>query len=108
MPIQLFGCLDSGENEADKKIVGNEYLCKNEYLGLRLHRQDYSDGTCFYSLEDGKGQFRVDYGNRDLSELINVLEGGIEIDKKYVDILPFKKEDIKQTKTLIEAIKQYI
>ena len=91
-----------------KMIVGNEYLCRNEYLGLRLHRQDYSDGTCFYTLEDGRGQWRVDYGNSDLSELVKVLEGRIEIDKQYVDILPFKTEDIEQTMNLIEDIRKFL
>jgi len=96
-----------GEDTAEYiKIVGNEYLCKNEYLNLTLHRQDYSDGTCFYTLEDDKGEFRVDYGNRNLSELIKVLKSGIEVDKKYVDILPFKAESIAQTLELIKDIKQ--
>lgn len=98
-----------GKDDTDYvKIVGNEYLCKNEHLNLRLHRQDYSDGHSFYSLEDHRGYFRVNYGNRDLSELIRVLERGIEIDEKYVEILPSKKEDIKQTRKLIENMKQYM
>ena len=91
-----------------KRIIGNEYLCENEHLGLRLHRQDYSDGTCFYTLEDNRGQWRADYGNHDLSELVKVLERGIEIDEQYVDILPFKTENIEQTKQLIEDIKSYM
>lgn len=90
------------------RIVGNEYLCKNEHLGLRLHRQDYSDGTCFYTLQDNRGQWRVDYGNRDLSELVKVLERGIEVDKKYTGVLPHIEVTIAQTKKLIEDIKQYI
>ncbi len=90
------------------RIVGNEYLCKNECLGLRLHRQDYSDGTCFFTLLDHRGQFRVDYGNRDISELIKVLERGIEIDKKYIGILPSIEETIQQTRKLIENMKKYI
>ena len=90
------------------RIIGNEYLCKNEHLGLRLHRQDYSDGTCFYSLQDNRGQFRVNYGNYDLSELVKVLERKIEIDKKYVGTLPHIEEGIEQTTKLIEDIKQYI
>ena len=57
-----------------RKIIGNEYLCTNEYLGLKLHRQDYSDGTCFYTLQDKFGEFRVNHGNKNLEELINVLE----------------------------------
>lgn len=91
-----------------KRIIGNEYLCENNHLGLRLHRQDYSDGTCFYTLEDNRGQWRVDYGNHDLLELIGVLKRGIEIDKQYVDVLPHIEEQIRQTKILIEDIKKYI
>lgn len=91
-----------------KRIIGNEYLCENKHLGLRLHRQDYSDGTCFYSLQDNRGQFRVDYGNRSLSELIKVLEREIEIDKKYIDTLPSSKETIQQIKNLIDDMKPYL
>lgn len=90
------------------KVIGNKYLCENKHLGLKLHKQDYSDGTCFYTLEDNRGEWRVDYGNHDLSELIGVLERGIEIDKQYVDILPSKAEDIRQTKQLIDDIKKYV
>lgn len=91
-----------------KRIICNEYLCRNEHLGLRLHRQDYSDGTCFYTLEDNRGEFRVDYGNHKLVELIKVLERGIAIDEKYVDILPTVEETIKETRKLIENIQNFI
>lgn len=90
-----------------RRIIGNRYLCKNEYLGLRLHRQDYSDGTCFYSLHDKSGQFCVNYGNCDLSELIKVLEEEIEADKLYIDTLPSIKETIEQTRKLIDDMKRY-
>ena len=73
-----------------------------------MHRQDYSDGTCFYTLQDNRGQFRVDYGNRDLSELIKVLEREIEIDKKYVDTLPSIEETIWQKRKLIDDIKSFM
>lgn len=75
-----------------KRIIGNEYLCGNKHLGLRLHRQDYSDGTCFYTLQDNSGQWRVDYGNHDLSKLIKVLESKIENDEKYASIFPHTQE----------------
>lgn len=99
-----------------KRIIGNEYLCENKYLGLRLHRQDYSDGTCFYTLQDDRSQWPVDYGNHDLSKLIKVLESKIENDEKYASIFPHTQEQVKQiireqinhTKKLIEDIKRYI
>ena len=69
-----------GKDTAEyQKIIGNEYLCKSEYFGLKLHKQSYSDNTCFYTLEDKYGDFRVDYGNENLQELINVLERENEI-----------------------------
>jgi len=96
-----------GENTEDyKRIIGNEYLSYNKYLNLKLHKQNYSDGTCFYTLEDNRGEFRVNYGNRDLKELIKVLEGTIEIDKKYLDSCPHLQENIEQTEKLISDIKQ--
>ena len=91
-----------------KRIIGNEYLCENKHLGLRLHRQDYSDGTCFYMLKDNRGQWRVDYGNHNLLELIGVLERGIEVDKQYIGTLPSIEETIQQTKKLIDDIKQCV
>lgn len=92
-----------------KRIIGNEYLCRNKYLGLKLHKQSYSDGTCFYALEDNNGRFRVNYANSDLSELIKVLERRIEINKRYEDIcLPSMKEEIEQIRKLIEDINSYI
>lgn len=98
-----------GKDTTDyRRIVRNEYLCKNEYLGLKLHKQDYSDGTCFYTLQDNRGEFRVGYGNRDLSELIKVLEREIEIDKKYVNTLPSIEETIRQTRKLIDDIKSFM
>lgn len=98
-----------GEDTTEyRRIIGNKYLCKNEYLSLQLHKQDYSDGTCFYTLEDNRGQFRIDYGNHDVSGLINVLQRGMEIDKKYIDILPFIEGNIRQTRKLIDDMKQYV
>lgn len=88
------------------KIIGNEYLCYNKYLNLKLHKQNYSDGTCFYTLEDNHGDFSVDYGKSKLSELIKVLEGNIEVDKKYLGKCPHLNENIKQTEILISDIKQ--
>lgn len=89
-------------------IISNEYLCKNEYLNLRLHKQNYSDGTSFYSLEDNRGEFRVNYGDKDLKQLILVLQSKIKINKEYIEILPTVKEEIKQTEKLIKDIKKFI
>ena len=98
-----------GKDTAEyQKIIGNEYLCKSEYFGLKLHKQSYSDNTCFYTLEDNYGDFRVDYGNENLQELINVLERENEIDKKYIGILPTAEENIKQRDSFITDIKQFL
>lgn len=91
-----------------RKIIGNEYLCTNEYLGLKLHRQDYSDGTCFYTLQDKFGEFRVNHGNKNLEELINVLERENQLDEKYIKSLPTIKETITQRKIFITDIKMIL
>lgn len=96
------------DTESYVKIIGNIYLCENSYLNLRLHKQDYSDGTCFYSLQDSKGDFRVNYGNYDLTKLIKVLKETIRIKKKYLDKLPSAKNSIEQTMKLITEMQQFI
>lgn len=94
------------DTEDYTRVIGNEYLCYNKHLNLKLHKQNYSDGTCFYTLEDNRGEFRVNYGNHDLKELVGVLERTIEIDKEYLSKCPHLQENIEQTKKLISDIKQ--
>jgi hypothetical protein len=82
----------AGKDVTDyKMIIGNECLCKNEYLELSLHRQEYSDGTCFYTLVDNRGEFRVDYANSDLLEIIKVLKSGVEANMQYMGLPSMKK-----------------
>lgn len=90
------------------KIIGNEYLCTNEYLGLKLHKQDYSDGTHFYTLEDKFGDFCVDHGSENLEKLIDVLERQNQVDEKYTKSLPIIKETITQRNVFIIDIKKFL
>ena len=91
-----------------RKIIGNEYLCVNEYLGLKLHRQDYSDGTCFYTLQDKFGEFRVNHGSKNLEKLIDVLERENQLDEKYIKSFPAIKETITQRNIFIIDIKKIL
>lgn len=105
-----------------KRITGNTILFENKYR--RLHRQDYSDGTCFYSLYEWlehpyphhARDFRVDEGADNLQELIDYMNGQLEFDyahlkKSYVQNNPIIKERVEQTiaeeQELIEFMKQY-
>jgi len=88
-------------------ITGNEYLCESEYLRLRLRKQTYSNGTCFYSLLDHHGDFRIDHGCDNLSELIGVLRMENDIDKRYIGSLPVE-EAISERAKLIEKMKQFV
>lgn len=93
-----------------RRVIGNEYLCSNKYLGLRLHKQNYSDCSCFYTLEDNRGKCRAgrDYRNSDLSELIKVLERRIAVEEEYVGTLPILKESIKETRKFVADIQKFI
>ena len=68
----------------NKKITGNEILftCKivSNYT-LSFHKQSYSDGTCFYTLQDEKGDWNVGYGSDNISNLIARMQREITIYK---------------------------
>jgi hypothetical protein len=74
--------------ENKRKITGNEvlFICKvdlnNNKSSLSLHKQSYSDGTCFYTLQNEKGNWDVRYGNGNIQELIKEIEWDIEINSK--------------------------
>lgn len=62
-----------------KQIINNEnlftYKLKLENgSSLTLHKESYSDGTCFYTLEDERGKWDVNHGSYYLQDLINQME----------------------------------
>lgn len=71
-----------------KRITGNSILFENEYRQLK--RQDYSDGTCFYTLHQWverpyphyERDFKVEEGADNLGELIDYMNGQIDFDYK--------------------------
>lgn len=50
---------------------------------LSLWKQSYSDGTCFYTLQDENKNWKVEYGSRDLKELIAQLEHELKVEEEY-------------------------
>ena len=104
-----------------KRITGNTILFENKYR--RLHRQDYSDGTCFYTLHQWlerphphyERDFRVDEGADNLQELIDYMNGQLEFDyehlkQSYVQNNLIIKKRVEQTiaeeQELVEFMKQ--
>lgn len=75
--------------ENKKKITGNEilFICKfnfnNNNNTLSLHKQSYSNGTCFYTLQDNAGNWKVKYGNEEISELIKQIEYELKINIQH-------------------------
>ncbi len=68
----------------EKTITNNEILftCKLDLPGggsLSLHKQSYSDGTCFYTLQDRFGFYKIEYASRYISDLIKQVTREIEI-----------------------------
>jgi aspartyl-tRNA synthetase len=85
-----------------RTITNNEVLftCKANVDGnvtLSLHKQSYSDGTCFYTLQDARGNWKVEYGSHDLNKLIKQLKREIKIESVH------KEKDYYKTN---EAIKE--
>ena len=77
----------AGVIEGRKKITGNEVLFKestNNGYSLSLHKQSYSDGTCFYSLKDKLGRWSVNHGSNNINDLLEQmkLEKSIAIETK--------------------------
>lgn len=71
--------------ENNHKIIGNQilFVCKSELGGiLKLHKQLYSDETCFYTLEDGRGDWNVNYGSNNLQDLIKQMQLEINIEQE--------------------------
>jgi len=63
-------------------VVSNDMLftCKSS-LGdtLSLHKQSYSDGTCFYMLKDNSDKMKAEHGNSSLKKLIRQLKHEIKV-----------------------------
>jgi hypothetical protein len=78
-----------GEVPIGRKITKNEIMFQHECAetkeALSLHKQYYSDGTCFYSLQDKSGDFCVNYGSDNLQDLIEQMELEIKCDKRWFD-----------------------
>ena len=85
------------------RITGNTILFENKYR--RLKRQDYSDGTCFYTLHQWvehpyphyEKDFRVDEGADNLQKLIDYMSGQLScsyehLNQKWVQNSPIMKE----------------
>jgi hypothetical protein len=52
-------------------------------IKISLCKQSYSDGTCFYTLQDQNGNWKVEYGSRDLNELIEQINHELKVEEEY-------------------------
>lgn len=101
----------SGEKTGYIKITSNTTLFSSE-LGIpgtytllyRFCRQDYSDGSCFYTLKDPNGNFRSEYGARNPSEIISALTREASAIRKQGEDFTLYDEMIFKIKSSIEAI----
>jgi hypothetical protein len=83
----------------ERIITNNEVLftCKlnlDRSDILALYKQSYSDRTCFYTLQDARGIWKIDYGSKKVSNLIKQIKREIKIDSS-VEKQDFYKENIK-------------
>lgn len=101
---------DSPTCGACEKIIGEVHILyavtKNEYHAhgsasfVRLHKQSYSDGTVFYSLQDGYGDFFPHHGNRDPHALAAVLRQDADQKKGR---FPQSADDLLRFASLLES-----
>jgi hypothetical protein len=90
-------CYVIGEEANNVKITGNEILFvrnaafDNYNICLTLHKQNYSNGHSFYSLQDNDGQFKLGYGSEKIEDLIKQIESEILIDSSIENEQYFKK-----------------
>lgn len=106
-----------------KRITGNAVLFENKYRQLK--RQDYSDGTCFYTFHQWverpyphyERDFKVEEGADNLQELIDYMNRQLDcsyehLNQKWVQNSPIMKEHAESIITketeLIEFMKQLI
>lgn len=89
------------------RITGNKILYNCPTLKKRLCRQDYSDGTCFYTLQDNykplnnSFSWNVNEGSKDISEIIEYLNRQNMVDYKYIKSLPHLTNLINARNNLI-------
>jgi hypothetical protein len=76
-------CYKIGNEVMNRRLItGNEVLFEsklNNRFMLRLHKQSYSNGTCFYSLQDQYGHWNVSRGGQ-LEEIIEQIKHELTID----------------------------
>jgi hypothetical protein len=90
-------CYKIGNEITDRRLTtGNEVLFESKsQLGnmkvQSLHKQSYSDGTCFYTLQDKLGNWDVSHGSYDIKDLIKQIEYEV---KKYSS---YKDNDLLQS-----------
>lgn len=100
------------EYNNDKTITNNEILftCKADIqnrereVSLSLHKQSYSDGTCFYTLQDRRGNWKVEHGSKNLSELIKQMEHELRIEQEYKTSKDIMNNEV--VRKIYEAIEQ--
>jgi hypothetical protein len=97
-----------GEVTEFKRITGNTILYSCPVLQMRLERQSYSDGTCFYSLiRTGSRYANVNECGDDLHELVECMKRYNEIDAKSALKL-LVKDQIEARNRLIAYMEQII
>jgi hypothetical protein len=104
-------CYTVGNQITNKrKITGNEVLfnhilSKEKKVGYSLHKQSYSDGTCFYTLQDMYGQWRSEHASNDLTDIIKQMEREIKEDEKLAQLYPNK--DNPSIQKIFEELKTW-
>ncbi|MEW5569639.1 hypothetical protein [Rossellomorea marisflavi] len=73
------------------KTVLNDEILKtyphhlNESIVLNLCKQNYSDGTSFYTLQDIRGNWKIEHASRTIDKLIKQIEHEISVENEFLD-----------------------
>ena len=80
----------------DHKITGNEILftCKAESKhSISLHKQSYSNNTCFYTLKDANRNWKLNYGSDNIIKLIESVTYELKYNLSLKDQEAYKTTD---------------
>ena len=88
--------------------AGTQILCKNKSLKLCLFREDYSNGTTFYSLRRPNGKYRADHASHNLADIVAAIDREIAVDSEYVNDFPEVAEEVRQLKRFKAEIQKFV
>jgi hypothetical protein len=76
----------------------------------KLVQQNYGDGTSFYSLQNEKGSWKLEYGSSNLTEIVEQIEKEIEVSLNIENEMKsgIHNEVIKNQREVLKNLTQHV